>query len=81
RVRRRRLARVRFQLLSQAFAYNPTRHGDQLLLAMHLLDWPPILADAAHNTPSQTAPPAQAQPPPISDLPGLDPGPPTTRPD
>ncbi|MCF6329710.1 MAG: hypothetical protein L3J02_07925, partial [Henriciella sp.] len=67
--------------LSQAFAYNPTRHGDQLILAMHLLNWPPMLADAAHNTPTQTAPPARAQPPPISDLPGLDPGSHATSPD
>ncbi|MCF6328865.1 MAG: hypothetical protein L3J02_03585, partial [Henriciella sp.] len=81
RVRRRRLARVRLNPLSQAFAYNPTRHGDQLMLATHLLERPPMLALTAHNTPSQTAPPAQAQPPPISDLPGLDPGPHATSPD
>ncbi len=66
RVRRRRLARVRLKPLSQAFAYNPTRHGDQLLLAMHLLEWPLMTTPVGCNEPMRIAPPALAQPPPLS---------------
>ncbi len=65
RVRRRRLARVRFNPLSQP--YNPTRHGDQLLLAMHLLEWLPFMNQTAGcNTPLRIAPTPLAQPPPLS---------------
>jgi len=65
RVAQRALARVRRQPLSQAFAYDPTRHGDQLALAMRLLEWPLMNILAECNEPLRIAPPALAQPPPI----------------
>ncbi len=52
------------QALSQAFAYNPTRHGDQLTLAMRLLEWPPMLALDAHSQILRLIPSAAAQSPP-----------------
>jgi len=65
RVRQRRLARVRLNPLSQAFAYNPTRHGDHLALAMRLLEWPLMSTFVGCNEPLRIAPPPLAQPPPI----------------
>ena len=46
-------------------AYNPTRHGDQLTLAMRLLEWPLMNTLIGCNEPLRIAPPALAQPPPI----------------
>ena len=65
RVAHSALARVRLQVFSQAFAYNPTRHGDQLMLAMRLLEWPLMSTRVGCNEPLRIAPPPLAQPPPI----------------
>ena len=46
--------------------YNPTRHGDQLMLAMHLLEWPGLANSVGCNEPMRIAPLARAQPPPLS---------------
>ena len=63
RVARSALARVRLQPLSQA--YDPTRHGDQIALAMRLLEWPIMSTLVGCNEPMRIAPPARAQPPPL----------------
>ena len=60
---RRDLAR-----LVTGIAFDPTRFGDQLILAMRLLEWPPILVHFGCNEPLRIAPPALAQPPPLSKL-------------
>jgi len=62
RVALRALARVRLQPFSQV--YNATRHGDQLLLAMRLLEWPPMLALNVHSQILRLIPSAAAQSPP-----------------
>ena len=73
--------------LVTGIAFDPTRHGDQLMLAMRLLEWPLMNTCLGRNEPLRTAPPARAQPPPIhntsptSDYPGLDPGSRATSPD
>ncbi len=46
-------------------SYDPTRHGDQLALAMRLLEWPLMNTCVGRNEPLRLAPPARAQPPPI----------------
>ena len=46
--------------------YNPTRHGDQLILAMRLLEWPVLTNSVGCNEPLRIAPPPLAQPPPLS---------------
>jgi len=54
------------QAFSQAFAYDPTRHGDQLLLALWLRVWAPLMNMlASYNQPSRPAPTPRAQPPPL----------------
>jgi len=66
RVALRALARVRLSPLSQAFAYDPTRHGDQLLLALWLRVWSALMnLRVACNEPSRLAPTPRAQPPPL----------------
>jgi len=65
RVAQRALARVRLQPLSQAFAYDPTRYGDQLALALWLQVWSSLMnTRVGCNEPLRIAPPALAQPPP-----------------
>ncbi len=49
--------------LSQA--YNPTRHGDQLALAMRLLGWALLNTLVGGSEPSRIAPTPRAQPPPL----------------
>ncbi len=50
--------------LVTGIAFDPTRHGDELALAMRLLEWPVMLDFDARNEPRRVAPPALAQPPP-----------------
>ncbi len=50
--------------LVTGIAFDPTRHGDQLMLAMRLLEWPLILAFDVHNQILRLIPNAVAQPPP-----------------
>ena len=54
------------QAFSQAFAYDPTRYGDQLMLALWMRAWLPLMSTLVGcNEPLRIAPPALAQPPPI----------------
>jgi len=53
------------RLRSPCGTYNPTRYGDQLMLAMRLLEWPLMLALVGCNEPLRIAPTPLAQPPPI----------------
>ena len=46
-------------------AYDPTRHGDQILLAMRLLEWPLINTSVGCNEPLRIAPFALAPTSPI----------------
>ena len=43
--------------LVTGIAFDPTRFGDQLVLAMRLLEWPALVGD---NTPLRIAPPVPA---------------------
>jgi len=43
--------------LVRGIAFDPTRHGDQLALAMRLLEWPALVGD---NEPTRIAPPTPA---------------------
>ena len=52
--------------------YNPTRHGDQLMLAIRLLEWFSTMALIGRNEPSRIAPPPRAQPPPPHTFPNSD---------
>ncbi len=52
------------RLRSPCGTYNPTRHGDQLALAMRLLEWPLMSTRVGCNEPLRIAPPPLAQPPP-----------------
>ena len=52
-------------LRSPCGTYDPTRYGDQLALAMRLLEWPLLDAPVGCNEPLRIAPPERAQPPPI----------------
>ena len=54
------------RLRSPCGIYNPTRHGDQLALAMRLLEWSLMNTLVGCNEPSRIVPPALAQPPPVS---------------
>ena len=54
--------------LVTGIAFDPTRFGDQLALAMRLLEWPPMLALDAHSQILRLIPNAVAQPPPSSML-------------
>ncbi len=51
--------------LVTGIAFDPTRHGDQLLLAMRLLEWPLMNTPIGCNEPLRIAPQELAQPPPI----------------
>ncbi len=51
--------------LVTGIAFDPTHFGDQLMLAMRLLEWPPMRAHVGGNEPLRIAPPALAQPPPM----------------
>ena len=50
--------------LVTGIAFDPTRFGDQLVLAMRLLEWPVMLATDVHNQILRLIPNATAQPPP-----------------
>jgi len=52
--------------LVTGIAFDPTRFGDQLALAMRLLEWPLMSTLVGCNEPLRIAPPALAQPPPLS---------------
>ncbi len=66
RMAQRALARDETRAFSTGTAFDPTRHGDQLMLAMRLLEWPLLSLRVGCDEPSRIAPPARAQPPPLS---------------
>ena len=51
--------------LVTGIAFDPTRHGDQLVFAMRLLEWPLMNIRVGCTEPLRIAPPPLAQPPPF----------------